>query len=58
MLPVRMMVLWSVGQAGKMENLVKPFVLTDKQDLSQRKLPVLCLESMARNPGQSAFGLL
>ena len=58
MLRVRMMVLWSVGQAGKMENLVKPFVLMDKLDLSQRKLPVLCLESMVRNPEQSVFGLL
>jgi len=58
MLRVRMMVHWSVGQASRMENLVKPFVLTDKQDLYQRKLLELCLESMVRNPGQSAFGLL
>ena len=52
------MVHWSEVRVGKMENLVKPFVLTVKQDLSPPRQQVPNLELMVRNPEQSAFGLL
>ena len=51
------MVHWSEVRVGKMENLVKPFVLTVKQDLSPPRQQVPNLELMVRNPEQSAFGL-